>query len=111
METKELRRIFKNNLVHFLGTKDEPHQRLADAVGVSSGTLSDWVQGNAYPRPEHIAAIAEYFNINPGDLTNDPNVTNKLSRQEQEILDLYKSIPSDKQAFAFNFLKTLKVSE
>ena len=110
MNKNEFRQIFSNNLVHFLDTKDAPHQRLADAVGVSSGTLSDWVQGHIYPRPEHIAAIAEYFNINTSDLTCKPG-TSKLSAQEQELLDLYKSIPNDKQEFAFNFLKTLRASE
>ena len=98
----QIRKIRKNSGLN--------QQAFADAVGVSSGTLSDWVQGHIYPRPEHIAAIAEYFNINTSDLTCKPG-TSKLSAQEQELLDLYKSIPNDKQEYVFNFLKTLKASE
>lgn len=44
---------------------------LADAVGVTSGTLSRWEQGICSPRGAHIAEYAEVLDVIRRELAND----------------------------------------
>ena len=45
--------------------------QLADALDVKYTTLTDWINGNSYPRIDKIEMIANYFNVNKSALIEE----------------------------------------
>ena len=106
----ELIQIFKNNLKNFLEIKKIEQKDLAAVLGVSPGTVCDWIHGRAYPRPERIRAMAMFFGVNPYDLTDGKYISKEISKNEQEILDLFSDIPETEKESAINLLNNLRNS-
>ena len=46
-------------------------KQLCDAIGVKYTTLTDWINGNTYPRIDKIELMANYFGISKSDLIED----------------------------------------
>lgn len=46
-------------------------KELCDAIGVKYTTLTDWINGNTYPRIDKIELMANYFGISKSDLIED----------------------------------------
>ena len=59
--------------------------QLASAIGISSGTLSDWLSGRYYPRTKHIEAMSEFFNIPTEDLVAEKKTPSSV---DDEALSL-----------------------
>lgn len=50
---------------------DVSRKELCDAIGVKYTTLTDWINGNTYPRIDKIELMANYFGISKSDLIED----------------------------------------
>ena len=99
--------IFSRNLKRYVNESGLMQKEIAKAVGVSSGTFSDWVCGRAYPRMDKLERLANFFHIKKSDLVEDENVrTERVSEKEQLVLDLFHQIPDDRKEF---FIKMLQV--
>lgn len=46
-------------------------KEIASALGVPYSTLTDWVNGNKYPRIDNIEKIADYFGVSKSDVIED----------------------------------------
>ena len=99
--------VFSRNLRRHLEQSGKMQKEVAAAVGVSTGTFSDWLKGRAYPRMNKVQRLAEYFGIMMSDLVENENVrTETISDKEQLVLDLFHKIPDDRKDF---FIKMLQV--
>ena len=100
----ESKQIFSNNLTKCLEANGKKQSNLAKAVEVSTGTVNDWIKCRAYPRPDNIRAIAEYFNIPTADLTEEQWVLKGNSEQEQMVIDWFNGLSDDKKNHLIGFI-------
>lgn len=68
---KSQREILGENLNNLLDRKKIDQKVLAEKVGVSEMTVSNWVRGLKYPRIDKIQAMADFFNIKKSDLIEE----------------------------------------
>jgi len=60
--------IFASNLNYYMNEKGKSRRDVADAIGVSYFTFTDWVKGKTYPRMNMVEKLAKYFGIKISDL-------------------------------------------
>ena len=51
--------------------REKSRKEVADAIGVSYFTFTDWVKGKTYPRMGKVAKLAQYFDIKISDLIEE----------------------------------------
>lgn len=98
--------VFTRNFNRYLVTSEMKQIDIAKAIGVSTGTISDWKKGRAYPRMDKIQALAELFGISKSDLVEDVNIAKEsISNKEQEVLDLFHKVPEEKREFLLSLIR------
>lgn len=100
-----MRDTFPINLKELLKERGITQAELATAIGVSKGTMSDWLSGRFFPRPKYIEAIAEYFNVDAADLQR--NKKSSPPSIDDELLRLYKALSAEKQDQVKDYIKYL----
>lgn len=60
-----------NNLKKYLKINNVSRNQLSESLGISYSTISDWINGKAYPRIDKIEMMANYFGINKSDLVEE----------------------------------------
>ncbi len=81
---------------------------LGKALGISHATISLWESDNTEPSGKNLHALAKILQCTPtwilfGDEDQTPSepvpveIQNQLSADEQEMLDLYRSLPESEQ--------------
>ena len=73
MASSEGKEIMGRNIKRLIKQREITAARLAEIVGVSTATISDWSNGKTYPRIDKIEAMAEYFGVSKSDLVEDPD--------------------------------------
>ena len=71
--------IMSNNLKRYLKINNITRNQLSESLGISYSTISDWINGKAYPRIDKIEMMANYFGIEKSDLVEDK------SKQKENI--------------------------
>jgi transcriptional regulator with XRE-family HTH domain len=74
---ENIKAIFRNNLARLLEQKNVPQRALAQFVGVSTATVSDWKNGKKMPLMDKIDRIASFFHVERSDLLNTFNYDDK----------------------------------
>ena len=87
------REIFKNNFAELMRITKVKQIDVARYAEVSYQTVSAWVTGRGYPRPEAMERICRFFGIKQSALTEDRSAVT----DEQKLLMLYRSLSSDGQ--------------
>jgi len=64
-----------SQLKRLLADNDRTMADLSRTLGISFTTISDWVNGRKYPRPENLERLANYFGVTTAQLLNlgDPD--------------------------------------
>ena len=100
--------VFVRNLKRHLNISGKKKIEVAKAVGVSTGTFSDWLKGRSYPRMDKIQLLADYFGIKKSDLVEDVNLSKEtVSEEDQKVLDLLHQVPKDKRAAAIEMCEAV----
>ena len=98
--------IFSRNLKRYLDNSDMMQKEVAAAIGVSTGSICDWINGRTYPRMDKIQLLAELFGIQKSDLVEDRSVaTESVSDEDQKILDLFHKVPKEKREFVLSLIQ------
>lgn len=92
------------NLRRLLDEKGCAQTQLADAIGISSGTLSDWLSGRYYPRTKYIEAMADFFGVSAEELVAEKKA---LSSVDDEALYLFSGLSPEGKQQALDFLRYL----
>ncbi len=85
-------------------------KKLSEAIGASTGNISDWKSGRSSPSIEVLPKIAEFLNVSTDYLLGLDDVLNRntsLSDDIQELIDLYNSLPERKQGEVKGFIRAL----
>lgn len=92
---------------------------VADAIGVSYFTFTDWVKGKTYPRMDKVEKLAKYFNISISDLVEKKSIENKpvelaeihveMIKDEDlnEIYGYFKSLNAKKRKIVKDLIRSL----
>lgn len=65
------RKILSKNLRKLIDSKGIDQRILADHLGISEMSVSNWVSGSKYPRIGNIQRMADYFGVLKSDLIED----------------------------------------
>lgn len=71
------KQVFANNLRYYIQEKGVTQKEIAELLGMSQGSISDWMKLRTYPRMDKIQMLAEYFGIEKSDLVEDRRVKSK----------------------------------
>lgn len=61
IEEKDARLVFQQNLKQLIRDSGIEQKEIAEKVGVSTSTVSDWVNGRTYPRVDAMQRLARLF--------------------------------------------------
>lgn len=79
--------VFSRNLRKYMERSGKTQRDLAEIVGVSSATVSDWLNEKKYPRIDKIEILANYFKILKSDLIEE-----KLTPEKEADADFLAEI-------------------
>ena len=120
MDNKE---VFSYNLNYYMRERGKSRKDVANAIGVSYFTLTDWVKGKTYPRMDKVEKLAEYFGIKISDLIevrtieDDPINTAGLHARiltDIELMDSikeYYELSASNQKMVRDLIHNLKKAE
>ena len=103
--------VFAKNLKRLMDDRDISRKDIANILGISYFTVSDWVNGKKYPRMDKVELLANYFGILKSDLIEEPvdKVDSpdelKLTEGESLLLDLFRKIPEDQQQLVLQMIR------
>ena len=71
MTTGWSKELFSKNLQRYMDEKGKSQKEIAEIVGVSAPTVSEWLSCKKYPRIDKIEILADYFGILKSDLIEE----------------------------------------
>ncbi|AMW98410.1 LexA family protein [Rummeliibacillus stabekisii] len=71
MKEKQLNEILIKNLQYYFDRKGITQTDMARDLNFPETTVSNWMKGNTYPRPDKLQMMADYFNIKRSELTEE----------------------------------------
>lgn len=80
------RDVMSRNLKRLIKSKGIDQRQLAEHLGISEMSVSNWVKGNKYPRINNIQKMADYFGVKKSDLIEDKTEKNILTSTEYHYL-------------------------
>ena len=84
--TEDLKVVFGKNLEKFRQLKNVSMVELAERIGVSQSTVSDWENGKKMPRSGSIQKLADFFGVQKTDLlTENDELASNLMRVTEFI--------------------------
>ena len=104
--------IFSKNLQRLMVTNNVNRKDLANVLGISYFTVSDWVNGKKYPRMDKVELLATYFGVLKSDLIEDVvidtsklPITPAITKEEQMLLDLFRKVPDSQQQMVLQMIQ------
>lgn len=70
--------IFSKNLKKYMRINNKDRNDVARDLDIPYSTLTDWINGNIYPRIDKIQILANYFDIQKSDLVEDSITDNRI---------------------------------
>lgn len=89
MSENELNTIIADNITKQLELNNRTQLELAEYMGVSQATVSNWCKGIKMPRMTKIDMICDYFNIMRSDLMNEHRNNQNHSHSKGVLINVY----------------------
>lgn len=92
------KKIFSKNLRHYMKLNHKDRNNICHDLGFKYSTVTDWINGNIYPRIDKIEMLANYFYVEKSDLIEDHSKkeNNTLTNNSFYMCPLYNEILSEK---------------
>ena len=68
MASSEGKATMGRNIKRYIKQNEMTAAHLAEVIGVSTATISDWSNGKTYPRIDKIEAMADFFGVSKSDV-------------------------------------------
>ena len=81
-----IKEIFIKNLRYLMEANGITQADISNALNVSSSTVSDWCNGNKFPRVDKLQRIAEMLGVRPSALTTETGLQDYEDQQRLEAL-------------------------
>lgn len=101
----DARKIFAENLNNRLKESGITRTELAEHMGVSSSTVSDWCNGNKYPRADKLQKIAEFLGVSVAELQSEHDA---LEEVDLAFYGEYRSLCEDDKAILRDMVKVMR---
>jgi repressor LexA len=83
-----------------MAINDKSRKDLAEALGISYYTVTDWVKGKKYPRMDKVEMLANYFGILKSDLIEEKTEEHREMQQKNSTLaDITVRMRTDSEFF------------
>ena len=79
MPESEINKLIAKNINNFLNARNKTQVDLAEYMGVSQATVSNWCKGIKTPRMDKIDKICEFFNCKRSDLMEEKDLSDEQS--------------------------------
>ena len=107
--------VFARNLRKYMERAGKSQKDMADIVGVSTPTFSDYINAKKFPRIDKIDILADYFGILKSDLIEDksqeeikePAMFDGLSENQKKLMQFAQTVPEDKAALALRLIQSI----
>ena len=108
--------IFSINLKRLMDKKKVTRKDIADFLGISYFTVSDWVNGKKYPRMDKVELLANYFGVLKSDLIEIKDDMDAraiepkqiaLAEHEEILLNALRKVPEDKREMVTQVIQTV----
>lgn len=73
------------NLKYYIERSGKDRKTLADIWGFPYSTVTDWINGNKYPRIDRIEVMADYFGILKSDLIEERTEEHREMQKKNNI--------------------------
>lgn len=74
------------NLKYYIEKSGKDRKTLADIWGFPYSTVTDWINGNKYPRIDRIEVMADYFGILKSDLIEEKTEEHREMQKKNDTL-------------------------
>lgn len=88
--------IFAANLKKYMDMNQKTRRDIAQALGLSYYTVSDWVNGKKYPRMDKVEMLANYFGIQKSDLI-EGMITPEKGKDNEVMADIIVRMRMDEE--------------
>lgn len=84
------------NLKYYIDRSGKDRKTLAEIWGFPYSTVTDWINGNKYPRIDRIEVMADYFGILKSDLIEERTEEHREMQKKNDTLsDIVIRMQSD----------------
>lgn len=89
------------NLKYYIEKSGKDRKTLAEIWGFPYSTVTDWINGNKYPRIDRIEVMADYFGILKSDLIEEKTEEHREMQKKNDALsDIVIRMQTDDKFFA-----------
>ena len=92
--------IFAQNLRYYMDINNKTRKDVAEAIGVSYYTFTDWIKGKKYPRMDKVELLAKHFAIKKSDLI-ERKVTEEIKKDNDALADIIVKMRMDNEFLEF----------
>ena len=78
--------ILSKNLRYYIDKSGKDRRELAETWGFPYSTVTDWINGNKYPRIDRIEIMADYFGILKSDLIEEKTEKHREMQKKNDII-------------------------
>ena len=78
--------IMAKNLKYFIERSGKDRRELCKIWGFPYSTVTDWINGNKYPRIDRIEVMADYFGILKSDLIEEKTEEHREMQKKNDAL-------------------------
>lgn len=111
--------VFARNLRRYMEMHGKNQKDMADVVGVSTATFSDYINAKKYPRIDKIDILADYFGILKSDLIEDKSQEDKkepamydgLSESQKKLIEFAQTVPEEKAEMILRVIRSIVESD
>ena len=110
--------VFARNLKKYMDRSGKSQKDMAEIVGVSTATFSDYINAKKYPRIDKIDILADYFGILKSDLIEDkgeeikePAMFDGLSENQKKLMQFAQTVPEDKAEMILKVIRSIVESD
>ncbi|EGQ2779152.1 TPA: helix-turn-helix transcriptional regulator [Staphylococcus pseudintermedius] len=103
----QVRKNLSDNLKRLMKEHNVDQKELAEAIGVSQPTISNWIKQTKYPRIKKIQDLADYFNVPKSKITENQNIQQETIAAHFDKEDLTEEEMEEVRQF-IEFIKNRK---
>ena len=92
------REVFARNLRNAIENSPMSQTQIADKLGISKGTMCDYLHCRAFPRPDRMAKLCNILGISQYDLTTDFHQEVQGFVPNRELIALSQELLNDTDA-------------
>lgn len=86
---KNIREILKDNLNYYLKNSQLSQKEIADRLGISKGSITNWLVGSNSPSIETLAKLCQILGVKMSEMLSDKV---EITPSEKALLDNYNKL-------------------